>query len=110
LDISFKSNANIDKTRFMNVKMNLNNALNSSIDNLSDNLIMWTENAKQILLKGMETCPVCYYYIHQSDRSLPLASCRTCKKKFHSLCLTDWIKSSGKNNCPMCRQDLGTRR
>jgi len=110
LDIIFKSNANLDDKKLMNVKMNLNNALNSSIDNLIDNLIVWTENAKQILLIGMDTCPVCYYYIHQSDKSLPNTTCRTCKKKFHSLCIKEWLKSSGKNNCPMCRSDLGTRK
>ena len=89
----------------MTVKMSLNNVFNASIDNISDNLILWSENVKQILLTGMDCCHICYYYIQQTDKSLPKLTCKTCKKKFHSMCMKEWFKNSDKKTCPICRSE-----
>jgi hypothetical protein len=109
LDINFKSNALIDERKLLNVKMNLNQTMNSSIDNITDNLIIWSENVMQLVVVGQEPCPVCYSYLHGTDKSLPCSTCKTCKKKFHSLCVKEWFKSLARNGqqntCPMCRSE-----
>lgn len=97
----------IDERKLLNVKMNLNQTLNTSIDNITDNLINWTENVKQLVIVGNEPCPICYFYLHTTDKSLPGLACRTCKKKFHGLCIKEWFKNLNQNmqqtSCPMCR-------
>ena len=93
----------------LNVKMNLNHTLNSSTDNICDNLIMWTQDVKSLILDGNEPCPICYFYLHTTDKSLPTLTCRTCKKKFHSLCIKEWFNNLRQNrqktSCPMCRTE-----
>ena len=103
--MKLNSNAYLEEMKVITVKMSLNNVFNASIDNISDNLILWSENVKQILLTGMDCCPICYYYIQQTDKSLPKSTCRTCKKKFHSLCMKEWFKSAEKKTCPICRSE-----
>lgn len=109
LDVEFKSNAHISSDKCLNIKMNLNQAMNLSMDNICDNLIMWADNCKQFIILNTEPCPVCYYYLHNTDKSLPTLVCRQCKKIFHSLCMKEWFKTSqqnsGKTNCPMCRSE-----
>ncbi len=109
LDIIFKCNAVINSDKMLNIKMNLNHTLNSSSDNIVDNLIMWSEDVKQLIIAGNEPCPVCYFYLHTTDKSLPNLVCRTCKKKFHSLCIKEWFKNLNNNgqatSCPMCRSE-----
>jgi hypothetical protein len=89
--------------------MNLNQTMNSSIDNITDNLIIWAENVRQLIIVGQEPCPVCYSYLHGTDKSLPNSTCKTCKKKFHSLCMKEWFKNLARNgqkySCPMCRSE-----
>ena len=109
LETSFVSNAHIPSGKELNIKMNLNQAINMSTDNICDNLLMWADNCKQFLLMNTEPCPICYYYLHNTDKSLPTLTCKKCKKVFHSLCMKEWFKSSaqssGKTNCPMCRSE-----
>lgn len=109
LDIIFNNNVYLNNQKKLNIKMNLNQTLNMSTDNLCDNLIIWSENCKQFILLDVEPCPVCYYYLHSTDKSLPSLTCRQCKKTFHSLCIKEWfkncIKSNAKTTCPMCRSD-----
>jgi hypothetical protein len=113
LDINFKCNALIDERKLLNVRMNLSQTMNSSIDNVSDNLIIWAENVKQLVIVGQEPCPVCYSYLHGTDKSLPNSTCKTCKKRFHSLCMREWFKSLAVNgqkySCPMCRTEWKSR-
>ena len=106
LDVSVKCNAALDETKLFNIKMNLNHTLNSSLENICDNLIIWSEDAKQLVVLNNEPCPICFYYVNSTDKSLPSMQCHTCKKKFHSFCIKEWFKSQaqlGKETCPMCR-------
>ena len=107
LEINIKCNASIEERKLLNIKMNLNHTLNSSIDNISDNLIIWKEDVKQLIVAGNEPCPICYFYLHTTDKSLPSLYCHTCKKKFHGLCIKEWFKNLEMNGqdttCPMCR-------
>jgi len=83
--------------------------MNYSIDNVADNLIIWADNVKAMVIVGHEPCPVCYSYIHGTDKSLPNNACKTCKKKLHSLCIKEWFKNliqnGQKTSCPMCRSE-----
>ncbi len=94
--------------------MNLSLMMNGSIDNFADNLIIWTENVKGMVISGHDPCPVCYSYLHSTDKSLPMGMCKTCKKKFHSLCIKEWFKnlvqSGQKTSCPMCRSEWSNHR
>ena len=108
LDINIKSNAQIGEGKMLNMKMNLNYTLNNSIDNVCDNLIIWGEDVKQLVLMGNEPCPICYFYLNITDKTLPSLQCHQCQKKFHKVCIKEWFKSQadyGKETCPMCRLD-----
>lgn len=114
LEINIKCNASIEERKLLNIKMNLNHTLNSSIDNISDNLIIWKEDVKQLIIQGNEPCPICYFYLHTTDKSLPSLYCHTCKKKFHGLCIKEWFKNLERNGqettCPMCRSEWKFRK
>ena len=106
LDVNVKCNALLNESKLFNIKMNLNHTLNSSLENICDNLIIWSEDAKQLVVLNNEPCPICFYYVNSTDKSLPSLQCHTCKKKFHSFCIKEWFKSQqhlGKETCPMCR-------
>jgi hypothetical protein len=106
LEVSVRCNAQLNETKLFNIKMNLNHTLNSSLENICDNLIIWSEDAKQLVVLNNEPCPICFYYVNSTDKSLPSLQCHTCKKKFHSFCIKEWFKSQehlGKETCPMCR-------
>ncbi len=107
LDIKIHSNAAMDDMRMMNITMALNLTLNSSIDNICDNLLIWKDNVKDVILQGNEPCPICYYYVNTTDKSLPKIYCHTCRKKFHTICITKWFQSQSsmgqEHSCPMCR-------
>jgi len=113
LDINIKTNVSIDEIKLLNIKLNLNHTLNSSVDNVCDNLIIWKEDLKQLYLIGNEPCPICYFYLNTTDKSLPSLQCHTCHKKFHLVCIKEWFKSQynyGKETCPMCRTEWKMRR
>ena len=106
LEVNVRCNAQLNETKMFNIKMNLNHTLNSSLENICDNLIIWSEDAKQLVVLNNEPCPICFYYVNSTDKSLPSLQCHTCKKKFHSFCIKEWFKSQeqlGKETCPMCR-------
>lgn len=67
-----------------------------------DVIRQWKSNAEKVL-QGIEPCSVCYCVLQPSDRSLPGPNCKTCRNKFHSMCLYRWFKTSGQATCPMCR-------
>ena len=113
LDINIKTNVAIDEIKLLNIKLNLNHTLNSSVDNVCDNLIIWKEDIKQLYLAGNEPCPICYFYLNTTDKSLPSLQCHTCHKKFHLVCIKEWFKSQagyGKETCPMCRSEWKMRK
>ena len=106
LEVNVRCNAQLNENKLFNIKMNLNHTLNSSLENICDNLIIWSEDAKQLVVLNNEPCPICFYYVNSTDKSLPSLQCHTCKKKFHSFCIKEWFKSQqhlGKETCPMCR-------
>ena len=103
----------MDDRKLLNIKLNLNHTLNSSVDNVCDNLIIWKEDIKQLYLAGNEPCPICYFYLNTTDKSLPSLQCHTCHKKFHLVCIKEWFKSQagyGKETCPMCRSEWKMRK
>ena len=112
LEVNVKCNAQLNENKLFNIKMNLNRTLNSSLENICDNLIIWSEDAKHLVVLNNEPCPICFYYVNSTDKSLPSLECKTCKKKFHSFCIKEWFKSQaqlGKETCPMCRSEWKMR-
>jgi E3 ubiquitin-protein ligase DOA10 len=47
---------------------------------------------------------VCYSVLHVKSHKLPNLECKTCHNQFHSECLHEWFKSSGKSACVICQQ------
>ncbi|KAJ2741734.1 hypothetical protein GGI20_004982 [Coemansia sp. BCRC 34301] len=52
---------------------------------------------------GVEDCAICYSAVGVLDNSLPTKQCRTCKNKFHRMCLFKWFNTSNQSTCPLCR-------
>ncbi|KAJ1787853.1 hypothetical protein LPJ59_005655, partial [Coemansia sp. RSA 2399] len=52
---------------------------------------------------GVEDCAICYSAVGTIDNSLPNKQCRTCKNKFHRMCLFKWFSTSSQSTCPLCR-------
>lgn len=89
---------------------------------LYDGISLWKRNLDR-KYEGVEECYVCYSVINQETCQLPRLTCKTCKKKFHSMyfnfpndvkshqtfffltgnCLYKWFTSSNRSTCPLCR-------
>ena len=83
--------------------------LNNQGGTLQDALVLWKNNVDQEF-EGVEPCPVCYSVLHVKTHKLPSLECTTCHNRFHFDCLTQWFRSSGKNQCVLCQQQWqGTR-
>ncbi|CAG9765141.1 unnamed protein product [Ceutorhynchus assimilis] len=67
-----------------------------------DGLSLWNSNLDR-KFDGIEECYICYAVLHSGANQLPKLTCRTCKKKFHSVCLYKWFSTSNKSSCPICR-------
>mmetsp|Transcript_867 Transcript_867/g.3178 ORF Transcript_867/g.3178 Transcript_867/m.3178 type:complete len:1720 (+) Transcript_867:84-5243(+) len=63
---------------------------------------MWMRYMED-LFDGIESCLICYSVYHDSKKTLPNLTCKTCKNKFHSPCLYKWFNTSHKSNCPLCQ-------
>ena len=68
-----------------------------------DAVLRWKANLDKEF-DGIEPCPVCYSVLHPKSAALPTLGCRTCKNRFHPLCLQTWFKTSGKLKCVVCQQ------
>nr|XP_043619247.1 E3 ubiquitin-protein ligase listerin [Erigeron canadensis] len=69
---------------------------------LAEAIRIWKSNFDKEF-EGVEDCPICYSVIHTANHTLPRLACRTCKYKFHSVCLYKWFSTSHKSNCPLCQ-------
>jgi len=81
--------------------LSMNTLLLHQNGSILDAVILWQQNVDKHF-EGVEDCPICYSIIHVSNHSLPRLTCRTCKNKFHSVCLYKWFNTSHKNTCPLC--------
>lgn len=53
---------------------------------IRDGIMSWKSNVDKAF-EGVEECYICFSIVHSSNYDLPKRSCKTCHKKFHSLCL-----------------------
>jgi len=81
-------------------KHGLKSVLAYSNTPLTGSLHTWKENLQR-KYQGVEPCYICYCIMQ--NQTLPAATCRTCKHKYHSSCLYHWFSKSKKSSCPMCR-------
>ena len=58
---------------------------------LLQGLAIWKANLDKHFA-GMEDCMICFSVIHHSNQSLPRLTCKTCKKKFHNICLVSFLE------------------
>jgi len=72
---------------------------------LLDAVMMFKQNLDKHFT-GVDVCPICYSLLHATTRSLPNFQCKTCKNKFHTSCIYNWVNVSHRNDCPLCRSAL----
>jgi len=95
--------------RWKRWSLQITQMLNNQGGTLKDALLLWKENVDKEF-EGVEPCPVCYSVLHVKSHKLPNLECKTCHNQFHSECLHEWFKSSGKSACVICQQPWsGTR-
>ncbi|GJN07050.1 hypothetical protein PR202_ga24840 [Eleusine coracana subsp. coracana] len=69
---------------------------------IAEAICTWKSNFDKEF-EGVEECPICYSILHTSNHSLPKLACKTCKHKFHGVCLYKWFSTSNKSTCPLCQ-------
>ncbi|XP_056103772.1 E3 ubiquitin-protein ligase listerin [Rhinichthys klamathensis goyatoka] len=89
--------------QWRNWMLQLSTYLTHQNGSILEGLSLWKNNVDK-RFEGVEDCMICFSVIHGSNYSLPKKACRTCKKKFHSVCLYKWFTSSNKSTCPLCRE------
>lgn len=92
----------VSENEWRNWMLQLTNYLTHQNGSMYQGLQIWKNNVDK-KFAGVEECTVCYSVIHGTNFQLPKMKCRTCKKKFHSVCLYKWFESSNKSTCPLCR-------
>ena len=99
----------VPESRWKRWSLQITQMLNNQGGTLKDALLLWKENVDKEF-EGIEPCPVCYSVIHVKTHKLPNMECKTCHNHFHSDCLFEWFKKSGKSVCVICQQPWsGTR-
>jgi hypothetical protein len=99
----------VPESRWKRWSLQITQMLNNQGGTLKDALLLWKENVDKEF-EGIEPCPVCYSVLHVKSHKLPNMECKTCHNHFHSDCLFEWFKSSGKSACVICQQPWsGTR-
>jgi len=89
--------------RWKRWQLQIKQMLNNQGGTLRDALLLWKDNVDKEFA-GVEPCPVCYSVLHVKTHKLPSLQCKTCANCFHFDCLTQWFRSSGKNQCVLCQQ------
>ncbi|KAL3808336.1 hypothetical protein ACHAXA_003234 [Cyclostephanos tholiformis] len=77
--------------------------LNNQDGSILDALLLWKQNVDKEF-EGVEPCPVCYSVLCIKTHQMPNLECKTCHNRFHTTCLMQWFKSSGKSQCVLCQQ------
>lgn len=44
--------------------------------------------------------------MNPTSNQLPNLECKTCHKWIHQICFQKWIKTSNKNECPLCKSQF----
>ncbi|KAG9486176.1 hypothetical protein GDO78_008978 [Eleutherodactylus coqui] len=73
--------------QWRNWMLQLSTYLTHQNGSIMEGLALWKNNVDK-RFEGVEDCMICFSVIHGSNYSLPKKACRTCKKKFHSQCLS----------------------
>lgn len=95
--------------RWKRWSLQITQMLNNQGGTLKDALLLWKENVDKEF-EGVEPCPICYSVLHVKSHKLPNLECNTCHNQFHTDCLYEWFKSSGKSACPICQQAWSGKR
>jgi len=99
----------VPMSRWKRWSLQITQMLNNQGGTIKDALLLWKDNVDKEF-EGIEPCPVCYSVLHVKSHKLPNMACKTCHNHFHSDCLFEWFKSSGKSACVICQQPWsGTR-
>jgi len=100
--VTSKHKMGVSETLWRKWLLSMISLLRNQDGTVLDATLLWQTSLNKHF-EGIELCPICYALFHASNYSVPNMSCKTCKTKFHSICLYEWFNSSHKNECPMCR-------
>jgi NAD-dependent SIR2 family protein deacetylase len=67
-------------------------------------ILTWKENIEK-KLAGVEECAICFDIVNTQGQ-LPKKACKTCRKKFHNICILRWFSKSNKSECPLCKSQF----
>lgn len=102
IEVSSVRRLGVSENEWRNWLLQLTTYLTHQNGSIIQGLQIWKKNVDK-KFNGVEECTICYSVIQCNDYSLPKMACRTCKKKFHKICLYKWFESSSKSTCPLCR-------
>jgi hypothetical protein len=102
IEVSSVRRLGVSENEWRNWLLQLTTYLTHQNGSIIQGLQIWKKNVDK-KFNGVEECTICYSVIQCNDYSLPKMACRTCKKRFHKICLYKWFESSSKSTCPLCR-------
>ncbi|KFD57589.1 hypothetical protein M513_01692 [Trichuris suis] len=82
--------------------------LRTRTNGLVNCVLFWKINVESFL-EGVEPCCICMMIVNNLNNfgnEIPRKTCRQCKHKFHSVCLSKWFRSAVTTTCPMCRTNF----
>jgi len=105
--ISVEEGKGIDlgKAKTMKVILGMKKFFGVKNYSILEALLFWKENI-ELEFNGISECMICYFVIHAADKQLPKKPCKNCNQKFHPACIQKWMKSSHKNECPLCKSQF----
>jgi len=105
IDIECKKGVKIPENKLKKYTLMMRTILVNENNTFLAALMLWKNNIEKEF-EGVEECAICYYVVHSSTKDLPKLACKTCKHKFHSVCIHKWFDSSNKSECPLCKSQF----
>lgn len=60
---------------------------------------------RKLIEKADEECAICYELFADKPKE-PFTYCESCGHRFHSQCMSIWLRQSPGKNCPLCRASV----
>ena len=100
VDVSSVKRLGGGENEWRNWLLQLTTYLTHQNGSIIQGLNIWKKNVDK-KFSGVEECTICYSVIQCTNYTLPKMACRTCKERFHNICLYKWFEPSSKSTCPL---------
>lgn len=105
INIELNKEAKIQKLNTHKYILQIKKLLTNQNYSIIEALIHWKKNIENEF-QGISPCSICYYVLHESSKRVPNKACKTCKNKFHTVCIHKWFQTSNKSECPLCKSQF----